>query len=286
LGIEHHVLDRGDFVGGELAGRGSWTRGAVVEAAALDGISPAVISRGRKAEDAQNHGERQRRLGAGDRAQNAGLGDALGKPLASKAETGYPKEREKEPDDGGESPRFSLHLVERIQQLLAVLSEHIEADDWSRATSLPRGERRARNPETARARRQRAGLGHMLAEPVVICAAFLRERRHLSRFAERVAMAIVKRNGTVGIIQFPRDIHHVAIAYGRLRNVSARSWAAALARRDALVHDEATSPVARRHHASGADSERDRDGDDTAEYHARIRPPPSPDKRRNPARYY
>jgi hypothetical protein len=42
--------------------------------------------------------------------------------------------------------------------------------------------------------------------------------------------------------------------------------AAVLAGRDALVHDEASSPVARRHDASGADGERDREGEDTAEH--------------------
>jgi hypothetical protein len=49
------------------------------------------------------------------------------------------------------------------------------------------------------------------------------QRRRTDWDGKRIGM--VKRNGPLEVIQFPRDIHRVAIAYGLLPNVSAHSWA-------------------------------------------------------------
>ena len=45
VGIEHHVLDVGDFNSRDLAGRGAWTRRTVIEAADGAGSPPGVVAR-------------------------------------------------------------------------------------------------------------------------------------------------------------------------------------------------------------------------------------------------
>ena len=137
FGIKHHVLDRRDFFSSELARRAPRTRRAVVEITALGHSLPSVISRRRKAENSQDHGKRQHRLGAGDCTQDGCLRDAVGQPFAIETESRYPQKRQQEPDDRGQSPCLALHLVEPLQQLLAILPERFEADDRSRAAALP-----------------------------------------------------------------------------------------------------------------------------------------------------
>jgi hypothetical protein len=68
LGSENHVLVGGDLGGGELAGHGAWTWRAIIEAADDGDTSPGVVARRRHAQDAQDEGEGEGALGAGDSA--------------------------------------------------------------------------------------------------------------------------------------------------------------------------------------------------------------------------
>jgi hypothetical protein len=88
FGREDHVLDGRNLAGSELAGGGSRTWGAIVEAADKGEAAPCVVAGRRQADDSQNEIQGQGGQGARDRAQDAGLGLALGQTLAGETESG------------------------------------------------------------------------------------------------------------------------------------------------------------------------------------------------------
>jgi pimeloyl-ACP methyl ester carboxylesterase len=81
--------------------------------------------------------KRQHRLGAADCTQDGCLRQTLGQSFAIETEFGYAQKRQQEPDDRGQRPCLALHLVEPIEQLLAILLERFDADDRSQAAALP-----------------------------------------------------------------------------------------------------------------------------------------------------
>jgi hypothetical protein len=193
LGSEHHVLDGRDLGCGELAGRGSGTWGAIVEATDDGNAPPSVVARRRQAKDPQNQIEGQDGLGAGNRAQDPCLGLTLWKALAGVTETGRPQEREEKADGRGQDSRPSLQLLDGGQELLAVVAKSFERDNGAQAAELPTGDGRAGDEQSV-VQRARAGAVHMFSQAVVVRSAVLRgrgegRRCHRWRITERVSRA-------------------------------------------------------------------------------------------------
>jgi hypothetical protein len=151
-GIEHHVLDRGDLLARQLAGHRARAGWLVVEPADLGRAVPGVIARRRHTDDPEDQHERQYRLSAGDRAQQAGFVVPRGQPLVTEAEPGGAQQREQEPDDGGQDLLASSQLLDPVQQWLPVLAELFEGDHGPRPTAPPRGGGRARDVEVVELR--------------------------------------------------------------------------------------------------------------------------------------
>jgi len=127
--------------------------------------------------------ERQYRLSAGDRAQQAGLVIPRGQPLITEAEPGGAQQREQEPHDGSKNLRAASQPLDPVQQLLSVLVELFEGDEGPPAAASPRGGGRARDVETI-VLREGAVPAYLIAETVVLRAASLEEERgHGSRIA-------------------------------------------------------------------------------------------------------
>lgn len=136
----------------------------------------------------------QGRLGTGDCTEDAGLGLAPGQALAGETETGCAEEREEKADGGCQDPRPCFELLDGAdQEVLAVMAEDFEADHGTRATTLPTGDRRARDVQSV-AKRTRAGdlrasAGIDVAErdqrirPASFCAARRSPRRKRRRHA-------------------------------------------------------------------------------------------------------
>ena len=192
---------------GELAGHRSRTRGAIVEAANDGNAFPGMVAGGWQADDSQHEPHGQRRFGAGDRAQNAGLGLALGKALARETETRGSQEREEEADGGGQNPRPRLEPLDAGEELRAILLERFERDHGSLAAPLPTGDGRARNVQAV-AQRPSTGAMHMLPEAVVVRAAVLRGRRerwcHRGSIAKRGFKASGRRSESSVISTLPQ----------------------------------------------------------------------------------
>jgi hypothetical protein len=96
-----------------------------------------VVSTGFEARDPQEHGEREEGSCTGDGAQDAGLGGAVGEPLSRQAEAGSAEKRQKEPDEGREDSHSAVELRERVEQLLPVLLNRLDADDRARTAPSP-----------------------------------------------------------------------------------------------------------------------------------------------------
>jgi hypothetical protein len=192
VGGEDHILDSCDLDGGELTGRGSRTRGAIVEAANHSDAPPRVVARGRQAEDPQGQREGQGGRGAGDSAQDAGFGLTVWETLARETEAGGSNEGQKKADARCQDPYSPIQLFDGAQELLAVLAEDIKADDGAQATTLPTGDGRAWDVVQSVADRSGAGTAHLLSDAVVVHAAERdrwKRRRHRWRIAESVPRA-------------------------------------------------------------------------------------------------
>jgi hypothetical protein len=81
--VEHHALDRGDLLAREPAGHRAGTGGPVVEAADLGRAVPGVMAGRRHADDSEDQHQGKYWVGAGDRAQQAGLVVTCRKSLTS-----------------------------------------------------------------------------------------------------------------------------------------------------------------------------------------------------------
>jgi hypothetical protein len=147
-----------------------------------------VVARSWQADDSENETKGQGRLCADDSTQDARLGVALGKPLACETKPRGTKEREQKADGGGQDLHSRLQLLDRAQELLAILLERFEGDDGAQATTLPGGHGRARDVQAV-AQRPRTCATHVLSEAVVVGAPVQRgrgkRRCHRGRIAER-----------------------------------------------------------------------------------------------------
>jgi hypothetical protein len=74
LGRQHHLLDGGHFVAGELARACPWARRSVGEVAGYLCSSPSMVAPRFEADDVQDGGQGKEGFGAGDGAKEPGLG--------------------------------------------------------------------------------------------------------------------------------------------------------------------------------------------------------------------
>lgn len=186
----------------------------------LNVAAPSVVARSWQADDSENETKGQGRLCADDSTHDARLGVALGKALACETKPGGTKEREQKADGGGQDLHSRLQLLDRAQELLAILLERFEGDDGAQATTLPGGHGRAREVQAV-AQRPRTCATHVLSEAVVVGAPVRPREAPVSSREDRRAGHQGKRAES-GILS---DIQHAELAYRFVRNVLAFSWA-------------------------------------------------------------
>ena len=108
FGRQDHVLDGGQFDGGELARARMRARRPVCELAGILGSPPGVVAAGFQVEDAQDNGQGKECFGAGDGAKNAGLGFGFRKPIPGEAEAGSTEQGEQQANNSSEHPSLFL----------------------------------------------------------------------------------------------------------------------------------------------------------------------------------
>lgn len=133
----HQVVHGTDFLGRELGRRHSRASAEVAELAGALGSTPGVVPRGREAEHAQSHRERQARPRSGDCGQELRLGGAVW-------HAGLVQAHSREADQREEKPRERAnHLVALTQpedlglKLDGVLGDHVHRDDGAGAAAKP-----------------------------------------------------------------------------------------------------------------------------------------------------
>src|SRR4051812_20988940 len=112
--------------------------------------------RRREAQDAQDTGARQYRLGAEDGPEEPLLGGALRKARLDELDARGPQQRHKKSNDGGQDPGASLEAGDAPSESLAIVARQVEGHDAAGATCLPGGDGGSRDTEQLRLRR-RAG---------------------------------------------------------------------------------------------------------------------------------
>ena len=150
--VEHHVLDRGGLDGAKLLRRRARAGRSIIEPARGCGAAPGVVARGGEAEDLEDHGEWQQANGSADGVKYGALAVALRKPLARELEARCAHDGEREPDDGCEERDAALQAIDAVKELLTVLVDSVEGDDWARNSASPGRACRARDPQLAKAR--------------------------------------------------------------------------------------------------------------------------------------
>ena len=177
LGRQHHLLDGGNFGGGELARGGAWARRAIVEGTSYGGVAPGVVASRFEAEDLENDGKREEGLRALDGAEDVRLGRAIGESTGNQAEPGGAEHGQEEANDGREDSGSAVEPRNGIEKTLRIVVEGFEGDDRAEATPLPGRDRGARDGE-AMAQRRGAGAHHALAQAMVVGATRPRCRRN------------------------------------------------------------------------------------------------------------
>jgi len=104
-----------------------------------------------------------------DGSEDIRLGGAFGESSAGKAETREADQKQQESDHGGEDACPTVEPDDGIEQVLPVLLQGFDGDDWTQATPLPGREGGAWDGDMPR-KESGAGADDMLAQAVVIGA--------------------------------------------------------------------------------------------------------------------
>ena len=163
LGCEHHVLDGGDLGGRELTRVGAGARGTVVQGTGCSSVAPGMKAGAFEAEDLEDEGKREDGLRALDGSGDIRLGRALGESSAGKAEARDAEQNQQESDHGGEDACSTVELDDGLKQVLPLLLQGFDRDDWTQATPLPGRDGGAWDGDVPR-KGSGAGAEHMFAQ--------------------------------------------------------------------------------------------------------------------------
>lgn len=168
-----------------------------------------MVSRRRQTNDLEDLGKRQGHLGAGDGAEYARFGGAVGQPVCGKSKTCGANEREKDADNCGKDLHAIFEFGDGSGEIMQLAGIGCEGDDGRRAPTPPTLDGGTWNIDLGNG--TQVALANLLTQSMVIHAAVSSDCDD-SGFRHGHASASLKQNSLQARSEFISDYRRVAFA--------------------------------------------------------------------------